>query len=278
MNAILLIAQHSGLNLEVIKTAAEQLATPMNDISSSERKVRVRNKNYVETNVPLYSNNLFKEHFRMSRVSFEMLINEIGNVMIGGQNNPVDLITKIMFTIWMLAKPESFLSVGDRFGIAKSSGHGIFCEITAAIVKLRPKYVKCPNPETYDSISHVFEQPSRGFPNVIGAIDGCHIPCKQPTDNATNYYNRKGFHSIILQGVCDNKVRFIDICVGMPGRMYDARVFRNSPLYRDLMTLITICLQSDIRLGAGSGTRAQNLTSELQQSVSAFGCVLMCRA
>lgn len=41
---------------------------------------------------------------------------------------------------------------------------------------------------------------SRGFPGVVGAIDGCHIPIKQPPGNANDYYNRKEFHSIILQG------------------------------------------------------------------------------
>ena len=122
------------------------MATPINDITPSERQFRARNEKYVECIVPLYSNNLFKEHFRMSRGSFEILINEIGNTMISGQNNPVDLNKKVLFTIWMLAKPESFLSVGDRFGISKSTGHGIFCEITAAIVKLLPEYVKWPNP------------------------------------------------------------------------------------------------------------------------------------
>ena len=55
----------------------------------------------------------------------------------------------------MLAKLESFLSVGDRFGIVKRTEHGIFCEITAAIVKLMPEYVKWPNPETYDTTSRV---------------------------------------------------------------------------------------------------------------------------
>lgn len=38
------------------------------------------------------------------------------------------------------------------------------------------------------------------FPGVIGAIDGCHIEMKQPPGNANDYYNRKGTHSIILQG------------------------------------------------------------------------------
>ncbi|XP_012057462.1 PREDICTED: uncharacterized protein LOC105620582 [Atta cephalotes] len=38
-----------------------------------------------------------------------------------------------------------------------------------------------------------------GFPNIIGTINGCHIPCKQPVENDNDYYNRKEFHSIILQ-------------------------------------------------------------------------------
>jgi hypothetical protein len=45
-----------------------------------------------------------------------------------------------------------------------------------------------------------FHERSQGFPGVIGAIDGCHIPIKQPRHNAHDYYNRKQFHSIILQG------------------------------------------------------------------------------
>jgi len=79
-----------------------------------------------------------------------------------------------------------------------------------------------------------FETRSRGISGVIGAIDGCHIPIMQPYNNAVDYYNRKGFHSVILQGVCDNKKRFIDVHIGVPGRVHDARVFRNSPLFRNI--------------------------------------------
>lgn len=135
MDAVLLIALDNELDLDLIKMVVEQMGTPIDDIASSERHFRARNENYMESIVPLYSNNLFKEHFRMSRVSFEISINEIGNTMISGQNNPVDLNKKVMFTIWMLAKPESFLSVGDRFGIAKSTGHGTFSEINCSNCK-----------------------------------------------------------------------------------------------------------------------------------------------
>lgn len=39
-----------------------------------------------------------------------------------------------------------------------------------------------------------------GIPGVVGAIDGSHIEIKQPIGNATDFYNRKSVHSIILQG------------------------------------------------------------------------------
>lgn len=80
-----------------------------------------------------------------------------------------------------------------------------------------------------------FQDRSHGIPGVIGVIDGCHIQIIQPHNNPTDYYNRKGFHSIILQGVCDNKRRFIDVHIGVPGRAHDARVFRNSPLFQNIM-------------------------------------------
>ena len=38
------------------------------------------------------------------------------------------------------------------------------------------------------------------IPGIIGAIDGSHIPIKQPPGNSQDFYNRKQFHSIILQG------------------------------------------------------------------------------
>jgi len=57
----------------------------------------------------------------------------------------------------------------------------------------------------------------------------------QSHNNPTDYYNRKRFHSVILQAVCDSKKRFIDVLIGMPGRMHDARVFRNSPFYQNIM-------------------------------------------
>ena len=43
-----------------------------------------------------------------------------------------------------------------------------------------------------------FEQIS-GFPRVIGAVDGCHVPIRTPSEYPQSYLNRLKSHSIILQ-------------------------------------------------------------------------------
>jgi hypothetical protein len=54
------------------------------------------------------------------------------------------------------------------------------------------------------------------------------------TNLAYDYYIRNQFHSVILQGTCDTSLQFCDIFVGMPGRVHDPRLFRLSPLSRQI--------------------------------------------
>ncbi len=72
---------------------------------------------------------------------------------------------------------------------------------------------------------------SPAFRRAVGAIDGCHIRMKPPANNSHCYYNRKRFHSIQLQAITDHRGKFIDIFVGYPWSVHDARVLRNSPVY-----------------------------------------------
>jgi hypothetical protein len=42
------------------------------------------------------------------------------------------------------------------------------------------------------------------------------------------------FHSLLLQGVCDNRILFTDVHTGEPGSMHDARLFQKSHLKEDV--------------------------------------------
>ena len=65
------------------------------------------------------------------------------------------------------------------------------------------KYVKIPAGEDLDKIMETFEH-KLGFPQCVGAIDGSHILIKEPTTYHADYYNRKGWYSILLRGVVDS--------------------------------------------------------------------------
>ena len=66
-----------------------------------------------------------------------------------------------------------------------------------------------------------------GFPQVIGCIDGTHIPIKQPVENAHDYFSYKQTYSINCQAICNAFGQFTNVEVKWPGSLHDARVFSN---------------------------------------------------
>jgi hypothetical protein len=55
--------------------------------------------------------------------------------------------------------------------------------------------------------------------NICGAIDGTHIPLasfpnKRVTLAASDFFNRKKIHKIMMQAICDAEKRFWNVYVG----------------------------------------------------------------
>ena len=94
-------------------------------------------------------------------------------------------------------------------------------------------FIKFPTGQHIREVIEKFEE-KRNFPGVLGAIDGCHIPIKGPQNHHEQYINRKGFHSVQLQVICDPYLKFVDVFCGYPGSVHDARVYRNSPFHREV--------------------------------------------
>lgn len=98
----------------------------------------------------------------------------------------------------------------------------------------------------------------KGFPRVIGALDGTYIPCRTPAHKLPNtYINRKGGISMTLQGICDSNKLFLDVFVGMkwykfsqfrlfmvlivllgfPSKTHDSRILSESFINEELPTI-----------------------------------------
>ena len=79
-------------------------------------------------------------------------------------------------------------------------------------------------------ITEEFEDLDGNFSQVVGAVDGTHIQIIGPKENRHDFICRKGYPSVILQGIVSAKKKFIDVATGYPGSLHDARVFRLSSI------------------------------------------------
>jgi hypothetical protein len=102
------------------------------------------------------------------------------------------------------------------------------CEVRRAIV--HPFRARYNEPGGIDAVAAGFDL--HGFKHVAGALDGCHIPLRMPMVDKVDWINRKGWTSMILQGMCDHEGLFSDIFVGFPGSAHDARVYHHSSIGR----------------------------------------------
>lgn len=76
--------------------------------------------------------------------------------------------------------------------------------VVNALFEISPNVIVWPTEERLQQIEERFT--NAGFPNTVGAIDGCHIPIPQPKEHGISYINRKNFASLILQ-VCDDSIQ-----------------------------------------------------------------------
>ncbi|XP_041379658.1 putative nuclease HARBI1 [Gigantopelta aegis] len=137
---------------------------------------------------------------------------------------------RVVVAIYFLASTAEYRTIGNLFGIHKSTVHSCVHDVCDAIVALLfPAFVTFLKGQGLKEIIRGFQE-TWNFPNCAGAIDATHIPIIAPKEDHADYVNRKGWYSIILQAVCDHRYRFTDICIGWPGRVHDARVFANSQL------------------------------------------------
>ena len=140
---------------------------------------------------------------------------------------------RIALTLWRLATTTDYRTIGHLFGVSKMAVCFIVKEVCSAIVEvLLPR--KVPTGDSLKEVIHGFDH-KWGFPQCAGAVDGTQIAIISPRDFPADYFKRKGWHSIIMQGMVDQLYRFTDIYIGWPGRVHDARVFRNSTLYHEGM-------------------------------------------
>ena len=167
--------------------------------------------------------------FRLSRHTIGLLIQAL--------DAPVDLgwghdLEVLVFLFW-LAGAASYRLVSRAFDIPRSTVFYIVHRVANQILGIQKRVIFFPPANEINATALGFgnRAGNPAFNRAVGAIDGCHVRIKPPLLDGTCYLNRKLFHSIQMQAVCDTDCLFLDIFVGYPGSVHDARVLKNSPMY-----------------------------------------------
>ena len=176
----------------------------------------------------------WRDNFLISKQMFEYLCHKL-QPLIEKQNTnmrkPISVERCVAITLWIVATPSEYHTVSHLFGLARCTVCVIVHETCRAIIRtLQSVYISFPTGESQKTVIEGFR--SRwNIPQCAGSVDGTHIPITPPTMNHIDYYNHKGWYSIITQAIVDHHGLFRDLCIGWPGSVHDARVLSNSTLY-----------------------------------------------
>ena len=137
----------------------------------------------------------------------------------------------LVVTIRFLSSGDAQQSLCYFFRIGKTTISKIIAVTCQAIYdQLKDQYLSFPSSkEDWLEIAKSFEE-LWNMPHVIGAIDGKCIRMRYPKFSGIQYYNYKGFFSLVLMAICDTNYCFTLFDVGQFGSNNDSGILANSKM------------------------------------------------
>ncbi|KAK2845831.1 hypothetical protein Q7C36_010685 [Tachysurus vachellii] len=149
-----------------------------------------------------------------------------------------------MVCVAFFASGAFLYSVGDAEQLNKATICHTIRSVCLAIKALADVFISFPGhrrlcdikEEFYRiAVKRIYKLQGNCFPNVIGALDCTHIRIKAPSGaHEADFVNRKSFHSINVQIVCNADCVISNVVAKWPGSVHDSRIFRASEIYQHL--------------------------------------------
>ena len=181
-----------------------------------------------------YDDELWYANFKVKRTTFDFVLDTVKNDLIHEETVirlAISAKRRLAITLYFFASTAEYQTIGNLFGVSRSFVYLCIREVFCAITKRLSKVIRFPHGQELRQVIDDYEH-KWGFPMCAGSIDGTHIPIIALTESRTEYVNRKGFQSVIMQAVVDSNYLFRDVVVGWPGSVHDARVFSNSAIFK----------------------------------------------
>ncbi|KAG5840010.1 hypothetical protein ANANG_G00211610 [Anguilla anguilla] len=122
--------------------------------------------------------------------------------------------------------------MGDAIGISQASMSRCVTNVTKALVEKASEFIGFTRDDATKQQSKEEFYRVAGMPNVVGVIDCAHIAIKAPNAEDLSFVNKKGFHSINCQLVCDSRGLLLSAETHWPGSLQDNVIFQQSSVSR----------------------------------------------
>lgn len=182
-----------------------------------------------------FSNVEIKRLFRFERPNLNRLIDRLAVHLEHPtrRNHSVPTSVQVCIGLHYLATASFQSTVAQVLGVSQSTTSRCYFNFTNSVLQEFGYLIAMGN---LDDIGHQFVNVC-DLPQVCGAIDCTHIEIIKPQANnyPDEYLNRKGWHSLNVQAICDTNGVFLDVCAEWPGSVHDSRIFRNSEIHTQFM-------------------------------------------
>ncbi|XP_071394013.1 putative nuclease HARBI1 [Centroberyx affinis] len=176
-----------------------------------------------------YPPEYLRERYRFSRESIiylnSLLQPHISNITHRGF--ALTSVQTLCIALRFFATGTFLYNIGDAKQIGKATVCGAVRKVCLALKHFLHTFVVFPGHKSVNLIKEEFHRMA-GFTSVI---DCTHIPTAAPSVNEGDYVNRKSFHSINVQVICDaDSLSLTNVEAKWPGSVHVSRIYRESTL------------------------------------------------
>ncbi|CAB3222835.1 unnamed protein product [Arctia plantaginis] len=162
----------------------------------------------------------------VDKSTFEALCQEIRHKTLLKGTTEIPLKVKVLCALSFLATGSYQRIVGVTQHLAQRTASRCIRQVVDALnhPAVMAKWIEFHHTHT----SQQEFQRRFGLPGVIGCIDCTHVALVKPNVEEHLFYNRKGYHSLNVQMICDSNLRILNVNAKFGGATHDLHIWSSS--------------------------------------------------